>query len=1453
MPDERIRYVEDPRFPGMRIPVSATNEKELDRLSDYDSFFATPYTPKPEKEDWAENLPYFIKKGYNESIQGAVHQIGKGKKRFDLSKYEPGAVEDLAAGLVSFFMPADLVALTGGAIAGGGVASVGTAFATKQAVKKLILNGVKKKVAERAVKMATVKTTARVMAGATTSSIQLGSYEGLKSGLQQKAELGSIDMVEVSKAMASGAIVGASMGSVGTALKAKGVPSYVGVPAEIGTLGTVSPLTAGELPTPRDYVDAAGMVLGIKTVGGITKRTAKAIDYIAGKYKTEKKLSPEEAAIEARKRAVEKETVGKKKEVWYSRFGEKRQVKVGSPYETKRGVVKMPLYDAITGESIPSVTEANFYKLYTRRKGQIKETSGLIKTVDFEKKSGGHKRLSQNLDAMVETEALLPAHKQVLMEVLRYTDSKTMDKLVSESSGHLKKVPGKYVTYVGASREYQPTIRIKKGYGTEVKTRIKENPTSLHGYRDAGRTFLHEFGHYSYYTLLNPKQRQAVDKLYNSMSRQQRRDYFKSAGLPEHAYKYYAKNKAEFFAQAFAEYAIAERVPAAAYAPLYKQTLSKLSEYVRGVHERKGLYERGKGEKYDPITGLMSGVFDKVLGKEKPKGKRAKTNLRESRIKYVQSTALGDKGLKLSRESYESLKRTVVGAEKPIKLKDMTDSQLVDMVNRVQLERDVIKITKDLLDSGANIPEIAKNESSLQRVFAPLRPAGRRLERLPEGREFSKLIEDAELTKKRAEGEFFDMLKSAGLFRLFEGKAKGRKRGEQISADIENPKIKTEYNKVLDKMYYEWGLDMKKMGADVQPYETNYLSRIWKEKISQIVFDDMLTATQKIKGLHSAVAGDLKLTKAERGMLNKQIEVHSKKYFSDTTKGALELIRRERPSATGGRMDYFEAFELLKQNAYREKYATFGNLEKPRKALKAPEHFYEKDARIILPRYSAKLASRYAYVKHFGAKGEKANKLIKKIEAQDAELGSLAGNVFNQYSGMIELDPAYNYSGKMRKFMSDAMSFQVATKIGFGFATIPNITQTLISTAQEAGYWRTLKSAVKVAMPTKGGQERRDPIRRSGSTVYSVLQQLFGYEHPALMGKFADKMTFVSGFKGINKVNNMVAASTAMDLVPQLHKIANQAKPGVKIKILGKEFSRRGWAREKLKDFGVDWKAEKVSEDMLLRSMVKFAKNTQLQKNVLKDPEMFNMPRARPLFTFKRFAYRQAVYQKDVMTRELKRGNLMMPLRLGAAGLAGGEFVHWSRNMIKELWSGEPVYRENEEMFGRMVENLAAVGSFGVVTDIAAAESRASSIGFTLTPVLISDAYRVLDILVDFERDLENDYGIGNSLHRSVIRVAPLFGGQARELAKQIQPGSQKENRIKNMRGRVRTDALDLIIDAIQPGVSSEDKRQKIDLAKSRIKQWNTEWASRGYELSPMDTGMTEVYKRIKLKKERGK
>ena len=33
-----------------------------------------------------------------------------------------------------------------------------------------------------------------------------------------------------------------------------------------------------------------------------------------------------------------------------------RQVKIGTPYETKRGTTKVPLYDAVTGDGIKGVT-----------------------------------------------------------------------------------------------------------------------------------------------------------------------------------------------------------------------------------------------------------------------------------------------------------------------------------------------------------------------------------------------------------------------------------------------------------------------------------------------------------------------------------------------------------------------------------------------------------------------------------------------------------------------------------------------------------------------------------------------------------------------------------------------------------------------------------------------------------------------------------------------------------------------------------------------------------------------------------------------------------------------------------------------------------------------------------------------------------------------------------------
>ena len=62
--------------------------------------------------------------------------------------------------------------------------------------------------------------------------------------------------------------------------------------------------------------------------------------------------------------------------------------------------------------------------------------------------------------------------------------------------------------------------------------------------------------------------------------------------------------------------------------------------------------------------------------------------------------------------------------------------------------------------------------------------------------------------------------------------------------------------------------------------------------------------------------------------------------------------------------------------------------------------------------------------------------------------------------------------------------------------------------------------------------------------------------------------------------------------------------------------------------------------------MYRFAKESQLQKDILKDPLAFNNPKLRPFFIFKRFGYRQAKYAKDVLKREVQSGNVFVPLRI---------------------------------------------------------------------------------------------------------------------------------------------------------------------------------------------------------------
>ena len=100
----------------------------------------------------------------------------------------------------------------------------------------------------------------------------------------------------------------------------------------------------------------------------------------------------------------------------------------------------------------------------------------------------------------------------------------------------------------------------------------------------------------------------------------------------------------------------------------------------------------------------------------------------------------------------------------------------------------------------------------------------------------------------------------------------------------------------------------------------------------------------------------------------------------------------------------------------------------------------------------------------------------------------------------------------------------------------------------------------------------------------------------------ASGLASLSGFKRVNYLNNLVAASTAEIYIKDLHKIANSSS----IK------SRRSWAVKNLKRFDID-PNKNISSEALSSGMFKFARDSQLQKNILSDPIFFNNPKVETL------------------------------------------------------------------------------------------------------------------------------------------------------------------------------------------------------------------------------------------------
>ena len=177
-----------------------------------------------------ENSYGWAKAAYNNSLTGLLEQSLTGQARYDLTDYNPGIIENILAGALSFIMPLDLLTMgVGGKVAKGimgapifgRLTQKGAQKTAHELLKKNVLKG---KLAEEAVEISEKYLLKNVpwFQGGITGATQLGMYESALEGLNASIE-GEDILPAMVHGLATGITWGGLSGMVGGGMMGKGL------------------------------------------------------------------------------------------------------------------------------------------------------------------------------------------------------------------------------------------------------------------------------------------------------------------------------------------------------------------------------------------------------------------------------------------------------------------------------------------------------------------------------------------------------------------------------------------------------------------------------------------------------------------------------------------------------------------------------------------------------------------------------------------------------------------------------------------------------------------------------------------------------------------------------------------------------------------------------------------------------------------------------------------------------------------------------------------------------------------------------------------------------------------------------------------------------------------------------------------------------------------------------
>tara|TARA_R100000995_G_C3484316_1_gene126214 strand:+ start:2862 stop:6578 length:3717 start_codon:yes stop_codon:yes gene_type:complete len=638
----------------------------------------------------------------------------------------------------------------------------------------------------------------------------------------------------------------------------------------------------------------------------------------------------------------------------------------------------------------------------------------------------------------------------------------------------------------------------------------------------------------------------------------------------------------------------------------------------------------------------------------------------------------------------------------------------------------------------------------------------------------------------------------------------------------------------ITKLVYRLG---SRAGLDLAPFIQNYFPKVIKKDVIKALYKDIDRLADTDARVLSA-----DVVRKQGFEQNLRNAIGTDRISSETKEALLYL--QERLSRTRKReVTLSEAFESLRNEVLSERVILNKNLEKERGKFNLPINFYERDSGSVLANYISQATKRIAYSQVVGKDGKgmytKIRALSEKKLHKQAEILKKA---FDTYTGIIETDKSLNYNYKTKSFLNNFVNFQVATKIGLGFATIPNITQTFISTALRLGYSPFFKGSLK-SLQDKEYIKTIEKYTGTGTIEMHNIIIGFQSQQGTKLGRLADATTKAFGFQGINRVNKLVSAYSALEAAKIWQQ---QAKSQPKTL---RQARRRDFAIRNLREMGVKDLTMKMTPKTMAKVMYEFARDAQLQKNVFLEPAFFANPKMQPFLLFKRFGYRQAEMITRWANQARKDKDMAFFLRLGAAGFAGGIFVNWAKASLSNILSGEDIYDDSYKFnvdgmdytMDDFIQGLGAVGSFGLITDIISAESKWRTAEFLLKPAIIQDSMKMYSAAIRIGKDMMELGPNSITARRAVKYVSPMLGTAPRRIARRFETPKQRADRRKTMLTSTKKKIFDFML---------EDNDTMV---KRAIQEWNAEFEERPLmmdDISPEEINKYLMNKYTRLERE---